>query len=143
MSKRYKPTEAQKARLQDIATELFGKVCCHVCGSVDSLEVDHVKPWSKNQKWQAVNKDINLQLLCHTCNNAKSDTEPNWNYQTHGIGTMSELRTQFAVACTIAKSGELQTLVETMLANGKRKPTIRRRLERLRVGERRIRQLLS
>ena len=143
MSKRYQPPDSQKQRLADITTKLFGLPCCHVCGSVDSLEIDHIKPWSKNKKWKAVNKDINLQLLCQTCNNAKSDTEPNWNYQTHGIGTMAELRTEFAVACTIAKSNELSELIANMLANGKRKPTIRRRLEKMRIGEKRIRQLLS
>ncbi len=44
---------------------------CLACGSKDNLEVDHIKPISKNP-WLAL--DINnMQPLCKVCNKGKSN----------------------------------------------------------------------
>lgn len=47
---------------------------CMKCGSVENIEVDHIKPKSKFPELQWVFE--NLQVLCRECNVAK------WNYHS-------------------------------------------------------------
>jgi 5-methylcytosine-specific restriction endonuclease McrA len=42
---------------------------CALCGSTDSLQVDHIKPYSKG----GTNEAENLQCLCRPCNRRKYD----------------------------------------------------------------------
>jgi hypothetical protein len=41
--------------------------CCVACGSKESLELDHIVPWSKG----GGNELDNLQILCKPCNASK------------------------------------------------------------------------
>ncbi|MEL6272546.1 MAG: HNH endonuclease signature motif containing protein, partial [Chloroflexota bacterium] len=47
--------------------EQYGKVCLH-CGATDDLKIDHVVSVARGGK----SEYENMQLLCATCNTAKS-----------------------------------------------------------------------
>lgn len=84
--KNYNPkmNEYMKARYHrrrnDAIEHLGGK--CASCGSIDSLEFDHIDPERKSfslgkafsgWKWERVLAELDkCQLLCHTCHKAKT-----------------------------------------------------------------------
>jgi 5-methylcytosine-specific restriction endonuclease McrA len=60
-------------RLYRLLVERDGEKCAF-CGSVEKLQIDHIKPVSLG----GTNNPENLQLLCFPCNKNKSN---GWNYE--------------------------------------------------------------
>jgi 5-methylcytosine-specific restriction endonuclease McrA len=63
----YEGKEKYHARRAYWLAELGGK--CVECGASSYLEFDHIIPFSKGGS----NSERNIQLLCRSCNLAKSD----------------------------------------------------------------------
>lgn len=53
------------------AAILHSSAKCAACGSRDSLQIDHIVPFSRG----GLSVESNLQALCSKCNNSKSDRD--------------------------------------------------------------------
>jgi 5-methylcytosine-specific restriction endonuclease McrA len=60
--------------------ERYGEVCLR-CGSTDHVQVDHVIPVALG----GPNVIENMQLLCRSCNVAKSDTIADYRHAVYGV----------------------------------------------------------
>ena len=130
---KYNPSTSQRNRILQRDNH-----ACRVCGCQDSLELDHVKPESKNGS----NRDSNLQVLCGVCNRLKSDLQPVWNYGKQNA-SMTECRRQFSEACENQKNTDFFELVDQLKSKGLRKATIRKRLESKRYGHKKIMEVMK
>ena len=69
--------------------ENLGSKCCE-CGATDCLEIDHINPGLKKDRqclyscsWDRIKSEMdNLQLLCSSCHQDKSQLQKNaaWHY---------------------------------------------------------------
>lgn len=59
-------SRAISARVRRVVMER-DRYRCVACGSFEDLRIDHVHPWSLGGS----NDAVNLQTLCHPCNQAK------------------------------------------------------------------------
>ena len=76
---------------KDFLLESLGNHCA-VCGSEDSIEIDHINPGLKQDRrclyvcsWERIKAELesnNLQLLCSSCHHDKSQLQKNtaWYY---------------------------------------------------------------
>lgn len=74
-----KQREYQRKWMAARRFEFFKDKCCVVCGSTDSLELDHIDPREKVHhriwSWSAERRDAEIakcQVLCRQCHIAKS-----------------------------------------------------------------------
>lgn len=75
-AKRKQKYDWKWAELRYAAFKLYGKKCM-CCGSIERLEVDHIKPKSKYPELKY--EFDNLQILCKICNIGKSNKdETDW-----------------------------------------------------------------
>ncbi len=88
----FKPVEKNKRQKisKGLRTKIFLKYesKCAFCGSIDKLEIDHIKPVSQGGD----NSEDNLRVLCQSCN-GKRNAGLRWENHRWVMGSLSHVNT--------------------------------------------------